>query len=412
MSELAERGARRLEWAREHMPVLAAIREDLKRSGILKGVRIGMALHTEAKTGVLALSLREAGARVRLASCNPLSTDDSVTAALQEVHGLDVYARKWQTTKEYYESLHKVLDLEPDLVIDDGADLMLLLHTKRAELLDGVQGGNEETTTGVIRLRAMAKEGKLRVPVIDVNDAEMKHLFDNRYGTGQSTFDGIMTATNLLVAGKAFVVAGYGWCGRGIAARAKGLGARVIITEIDPVRALEATMDGFEVLPMAKAARLADFIVSATGCKDVVTAKHFPLLRDGVVLANAGHFDNEISKADLDQVAKARRRVREFVDEYVLPGGKRAHLLAEGRLVNLAAGQGHPVEIMDMSFSIQAACAGHLARTAKGLTPGVYPVPETIDDRVARLKLKALRIQVDRLTPTQRAYLESWSEGT
>jgi len=412
MSELAERGARRLEWAREHMPVLAAIREDLKRSGILKGVRIGMALHTEAKTGVLALSLREAGARVRLASCNPLSTDDSVAAALQEVHGLDVYARKWQTTKEYYESLHKVLDLEPDLVIDDGADLMLLLHTKRAELLDGVQGGNEETTTGVIRLRAMAKEGKLRVPVIDVNDAEMKHLFDNRYGTGQSTFDGIMTATNLLVAGKAFVVAGYGWCGRGIAARAKGLGARVIITEIDPVRALEATMDGFEVLPMAKAARLADFIVSATGCKDVVTAKHFPLLRDGVVLANAGHFDNEISKADLDQVAKARRRVREFVDEYVLPGGKRAHLLAEGRLVNLAAGQGHPVEIMDMSFSIQAACAGHLARTAKGLTPGVYPVPETIDDRVARLKLKALRIQVDRLTPTQRAYLESWSEGT
>ncbi|OGS63363.1 MAG: adenosylhomocysteinase [Euryarchaeota archaeon RBG_19FT_COMBO_69_17] len=412
MSELAERGARRLEWAREHMPVLAAIREDLKRSGILKGVRIGMALHTEAKTGVLALSLREAGARVRLASCNPLSTDDSVAAALQEVHGLDVYARKWQTTKEYYESLHKVLDLEPDLVIDDGADLMLLLHTKRAELLDGVQGGNEETTTGVIRLRAMAKEGKLRVPVIDVNDAEMKHLFDNRYGTGQSTFDGIMTATNLLVAGKAFVVAGYGWCGRGIAARAKGLGARVIITEIDPVRALEATMDGFEVLPMAKAARLADFIVSATGCKDVVTAKHFPLLKDGVVLANAGHFDNEISKADLDQVAKARRRVREFVDEYVLPGGKRAHLLAEGRLVNLAAGQGHPVEIMDMSFSIQAACAGHLARTAKGLTPGVYPVPETIDDRVARLKLKALRIQVDRLTPTQRAYLESWSEGT
>ena len=412
MSELAERGARRLEWARDHMPVLAAIRTELKRTRVLKGLRIGMALHTEAKTGVLALSLREGGAQVRLASCNPLSTDDSVTAALQEVHGLDVYARKWQTTKEYYESLHKVLDLEPDLVIDDGADLMLLLHTKRAELLDGVQGGNEETTTGVIRLRAMAKEGKLRVPVIDVNDAEMKHLFDNRYGTGQSTFDGIMTATNLLVAGKAFVVAGYGWCGRGIAARAKGLGARVIITEIDPVRALEATMDGFEVLPMAKAARLADFIVSATGCKDVVTAKHFPLLKDGVVLANAGHFDNEISKADLDQVAKARRRVREFVDEYVLPGGKRAHLLAEGRLVNLAAGQGHPVEIMDMSFSIQAACAGHLARTAKGLTPGVYPVPETIDDRVARLKLKALRIQVDRLTPTQRAYLESWSEGT
>ena len=412
MSELAERGARRLEWAREHMPVLAAIREDLGRSKAVKGLRIGMALHTEAKTGVLALSLKEAGAKIRLASCNPLSTDDSVAAALEETHGLDVYARKWQTTKEYYENLHKVLDLEPDLVIDDGADLIFLLHTKRQELLDGVRGGNEETTTGVIRLRAMERDGKLKFPIIDVNDAKMKHLFDNRYGTGQSTFDGIMTATNLLVAGKAFVVAGYGWCGRGIAMRAKGMGARVIVTEVDPVKAIEASMDGFEVLPMARAVRIAEFIVSATGCKDVLTAKHFSAIKDGVVLANAGHFDNEISKADLDRVAKGKRRVREFVDEYTLPGGKRAYLLAEGRLVNLAAGQGHPVEIMDMSFSIQAVSAAYLARKAKGLEPRVYPVPRQLDDRVARLKLRSMGLALDRLSPDQREYLDSWREGT
>jgi len=412
MSELVERGARRLEWARDHMPVLAAIRDDLKRSKVLKGLRIGMALHTEAKTGVLALSLREAGADVRLASCNPLSTDDSVAAALSEVHGLDVYARKWQTTKEYYENLHKVLDLEPDLVIDDGADLIFLLHTKRTELLERVRGGNEETTTGVIRLRAMERDGKLRFPVIDVNNAKMKHLFDNRYGTGQSTFDGVMTATNLLVAGKAFVVAGYGWCGRGIATRARGMGARVIVTEVDPVKAIEASMDGFEVLPMAKAARIADFIVSATGCRDVVTSRHFPALKDGVVLANAGHFDNEISMADLEKVAKSKRRVRELVDEYVLPGGKRAYLLAEGRLVNLAAGQGHPVEIMDMSFAIQAAAAAYLAKASRRLKPEVYPVPKDLDDRVARLKLKALGIATDALTKEQKAYLGSWQEGT
>jgi len=394
------------------MPVLAAIRDDLKRSKVLKGLRIGMALHTEAKTGVLALSLREAGADVRLASCNPLSTDDSVAAALSEVHGLDVYARKWQTTKEYYENLHKVLDLEPDLVIDDGADLIFLLHTKRTELLERVRGGNEETTTGVIRLRAMERDGKLRFPVIDVNNAKMKHLFDNRYGTGQSTFDGVMTATNLLVAGKAFVVAGYGWCGRGIATRARGMGARVIVTEVDPVKAIEASMDGFEVLPMAKAARIADFIVSATGCRDVVTSRHFPALKDGVVLANAGHFDNEISTADLEKVAKSKRRVRELVDEYVLPGGKRAYLLAEGRLVNLAAGQGHPVEIMDMSFAIQAAAAAYLAKASRRLKPEVYPVPKDLDDRVARLKLKALGIATDALTKEQKAYLGSWQEGT
>jgi adenosylhomocysteinase len=371
-----------------------------------------MALHTEAKTGVLALTLREAGAEVRLASCNPLSTDDSVVAALKEVHRLDVFAKKWQTKEEYYESLHKVLDLKPDLVIDDGADLIFLLHTKRLELLDRVRGGNEETTTGVIRLRSMEKEGSLRFPVIDVNDAKMKHLFDNRYGTGQSTFDGIMNATNLLIAGKAFVVAGYGWCGRGIAMRAKGMGARVIVTEVDPVRAIEAAMDGYEVLPMAEAAKVADFIVSATGDKDIVTKKHFPILKDKVVLANAGHFNNEISLEDLETAAKSKRRVREFVDEYTLPDGKRVHVLAEGRLVNLAAGQGHPVEIMDMSFSIQALSAAHLARHAEELEPRVYAVPEPLDEKVARLKLGTMGIRIDSLSAAQKKYLESWHEGT
>jgi len=412
MSELGERGARRIEWARDHMPVLAAIREELKRKRTLRGLRIGMALHVEAKTGVLALSLREAGASVRLASCNPLSTDDSVATALAEVHGLDVYARKWQSNEEYHENLSKVLDIKPDLVIDDGADLVSLLHTKRVELLKGVRGGNEETTTGIIRLRAMERDGALRFPIIDVNDAQMKHLFDNRYGTGQSTIDGLMNATNLLIAGKTFVVAGYGWTGRGIALRARGMGARVVVTEVDPVKAIEASMDGFEVLPMRKASRAADFIVSATGCKDILTAAHFGGLKDQVVLANAGHFDNEISRVDLERAAKGKRRVREFVDEYVLTGGKRVYLVAEGRLVNLAAGQGHPVEIMDMSFAIQAVSAGYLAEHAAGLKPRLYPVPESLDLKVARLKLGSLGIRTDRLTKEQRAYLESWREGT
>ena len=412
MSELAERGARRIEWARDHMPVLMTIREELIRKKTLRGLRIGMALHVEAKTAVLALALSDAGAKVRLASCNPLSTDDSVATALAEAHRFDVYARKWQTTSEYYDNLNKVLDLKPDLVIDDGADLIHLLHTKRRELLEGIRGGNEETTTGVVRLRAMARDGALRFPVIDVNDAQMKHLFDNRYGTGQSTFDGLMNATNLLIAGKTIVVAGYGWTGRGIAMRARGMGARVVVTEVDPVKAIEASMEGYEVLPMNKAARIGDFIISATGCKDIVTAAHVPLLKDGVVLANAGHFDNEISKADLERLAKGKRRVREFVDEYTLSGGKRAYLVAEGRLVNISAGQGHPVEIMDMSFSIQALSAGYLAQHAKRLTPGVHPVPPELDLRVARLKLQSLGTRIDRLSTKQRAYLDSWKEGT
>src|SRR5438309_972103 len=412
MSELSERGARRIEWARDHMPVLAAIRESLKQRKTLRGLRIAMALHVEAKTGVLALSLQEAGAKVRLASCNPLSTDDSVASALSEAYGLEVYAKKWETAEEYYANLHKVLDLKPDLVIDDGADLVFLLHTKRTELLSGVRGGNEETTTGIIRLRAMERDGALRFPIVDVNDAQMKHLFDNRYGTGQSTIDGLMTATNLLIAGRTFVVAGSGWTGRGIAMRARGTGARVVVTEVDPVKAIEASMDGFEVLPMRSAVREADFIVSATGCKDIVTAAHFPAMKDGVVLANAGHFDNEISKADLQKAAKATSQIREFVDEYTLTGGKRAYLVAEGRLVNIAAGQGHPVEIMDMSFAIQAVSAGSLAADGRRVQPRVYPVPPALDMKVARLKLRSMGVRIDHLTKAQRGYLESWREGT
>src|SRR3989454_732014 len=323
------------------MPVLATVRKDLVASKALKGVRVGMALHTEAKTGVLALTLKEAGAKVRLASCNPLSTDDSVAAALNERFGLETHAKKWETTDQYYENLNRILDLEPDLVIDDGADLIHLLHTKRTDLLRSVRGGNEETTTWIVRLRAMEKEGKLAFPVVDVNDAKMKHLFDNRYGTGQSTMDGILTATNLLVAGKTFVVAGYGWCGRGIASRAHGLGANVVVTEIDPVKAIEATMDGFRVMPMAEAVTVADFIVSATGMKDVVREDHLRAIKDGCVLANAGHFDNEISKADLERLGK-KRRGGGVGEEEQIEGGEKGYILAEGRLVDLAAGPGRP----------------------------------------------------------------------
>lgn len=412
MSEEVERGERRLLWAKEHMRILTKAREEIKSSGVLKGLKISMALHVEAKTGALALALKEAGANVRLASCNPLSSDDSVVAALKGKYRVETFARKGETRQEYYENLNKALDLRPNLVIDDGADLITLLHTARTELLDSVRGGNEETTTGVIRLKAMERDGKLRFPVIDVNDARMKHLFDNRYGTGQSTLDGIMTATNLLIAGKTFVVAGYGWCGRGIALRAKGMGARVIVTEVDPVKAIEAHMDGFEVMPMLDAARRADLIVSATGCKDVVTERCFNVIKDRCILANSGHFDNEISKSDLERIAISKRRVREYVDEYRLKDGRRVYLLADGRLVNLVAGQGHPVDIMDMSFAIQALSAAYLALHSAEMSEGVHPVPQSIDEKVARLKLEEIGLGIDSLTATQRKYLAGWGEGT
>ncbi len=412
MDELIGKGVRRLEWARAHMGVLQAIRERLVEDGTLKGVKVAMALHVEAKTGILALTLAEAGADVRLASCNPLSTDDSVAAALQSHYGLDTYAKKGESNEEYYANLNAVLDIRPDFVIDDGADLITILHTSRRELLGNVKGGNEETTTGVVRLRAMASEGKLEFPVISVNDAHMKFMFDNRYGTGQSTFDGFMNATNLLIAGKRLVVAGYGWCGRGIAMRAKGMGANVIVTEIDPVRAIEAKMDGFEVMPMLDAARIADIIITASGNKDIVRREHLEVLKGGCVMGNSGHFDNEISKTALEELAGPPRRVRESVDQYTFRDGRHAYLIAEGRLMNLAAGQGHPVEIMDMSFAIQALSLEHLVKDHAALQPKVYNVPEELDQMVARTKLEVMGVRIDELTAEQRKYLHGWQEGT
>lgn len=412
MDELIDKGVRRLEWARAHMGVLRAIGERLVEDRTLKGVKVAMALHVEAKTGILALTLAEAGAEVRLASCNPLSTDDSVSMALRKHYGLDTYAKKGESNEEYYANLNAVLDIRPDFVIDDGADLITILHTTRRDLLGNVKGGNEETTTGVMRLRAMAAEGKLEFPVISVNDAHMKFMFDNRYGTGQSTFDGFMNATNLLIAGKRMVVAGYGWCGRGIAMRAKGMGANVIVTEIDPVRAIEAKMDGFEVMPMIDAARIADIIITASGNKDIVRREHLEVLKDGCVLGNSGHFDNEISKTALEALSGPPLRVRESVDQYTFRDGRHAYLIAEGRLMNLAAGQGHPVEIMDMSFAIQALSLEHLVRNHATLQPKVYNVPEELDQMVARTKLEVMGVRIDELTAEQRKYLQGWQEGT
>jgi adenosylhomocysteinase len=394
------------------MKVLGKIRERMVKEKVFEGMKVGMALHTEAKTAVLALTIQEAGAEVRLTGCNPLSTDDSVAYALNKEYGLETYAKKGQSNKDYYASLNKVLDMKPDFVIDDGADLIFLLHTKRKELLRTVKGANEETTTGVVRLRSMAQEGALKFPVMNVNDAYMKYLFDNRYGTGQSTMDGIMTATNLVIAGRNFVVAGYGWCGRGIAMRAKGMGADVAITEVDAIKAIEAKCDGFAVMPMSEAAKNADFIVTATGCKDVVTAEDLRVMKDGCVLANSGHFNNEVSIPALEKMSKGHKKVRESVVEYRLKNGRKVYLLADGRLVNLAAGQGHPVEIMDMSFSIQALCLEYIDMSAQTLEPDVYDVPDHLDKLVADIKLQTMGIRIDKLTKEQQAYIRSWREGT
>jgi adenosylhomocysteinase len=412
MDELIEKGIRRLEWARAHMEVLDDIRTRLVKEGTLRGVKVAMALHVEAKTGILALTLQEAGAVVRLASCNPLSTDDSVATALREHYGLETFARKGESNEEYYANLNAALDMGPDFVIDDGADLITILHTTRRELLPRVKGGNEETTTGVVRLRAMAADGKLEFPVISVNDAHMKYMFDNRYGTGQSTFDGFMNATNLLIAGKRLVVAGYGWCGRGIALRAKGMGASVTVTEVDPVRAIEARMDGYEVMPMLDAVRTADIIICATGDRDIIREEHLLVMNDGCVMGNSGHFDNEISKTALEALAGRPKRVRESVDEYAFPDGRRAYLIAEGRLMNLAAGQGHPVEIMDMSFAIQALSLEHLVKHHTAMAAKVHNVPEELDQQVALTKLETMGVRIDHLTEEQARYLRGWQEGT
>jgi adenosylhomocysteinase len=412
--DAVEEGTKRIEWARTHMGVLGAIRTRFEKDQPLKGLKVGMALHVEAKTAMLALTLKAAGAEVRLASCNPDSTDDRIAAALNEHYELPTFAKKGESKEEYYNNLNQVLDLQPDYVIDDGCDLVFLAHTKRTEVLDNIKGGCEETTTGVVRLQAMHRDNALKFPVMNINDALMKHLFDNRYGTGQSTFDGIFHSTNMIIAGKTIVVAGYGWCGRGIAMRAKGLGADVIVTEVDPVKAIEARLDGNRVMPMLEAVKHADMIISATGMTQVVTKAHIPHLKDGVVLCNSGHFDNEVYKPDLDEAAKSRKIVRDGVIGYEFKDGRKAYLLSEGRLVNLASGQGHPVEIMDMSFAIQALSLAWL--TEKGgkhnVAPGVVPVPTEIDQEVARLKLDTLGIQIDELTTEQTEYASAWQHGT
>ena len=411
-NELLNKGVLRLHWAEMHTPVLQLIRERFKKEKPLKGLKVAMALHTEAKTGILAITLAEAGAEIRLASCNPLSTDDSVALALREKYGLQVFAKKGESQEEYYSHLNSVLDMGPDYIIDDGADLIAMVHTTRRELLKNIKGANEETTTGVVRLKALANDGKLEFPVMAVNDAKMKFLFDNRYGTGQSTFDGWMNATNLMVSGKHLVVAGYGWCGKGVAMRAKGLGACVTVTEVDPVRAIEAKMDGFEVMPMEEAVKNADIVITVTGCKDIVTAKHLKVMKDGCVMGNVGHFDNEINKKDLEALSTDITRVREFVDEYKMKDGRRLYLIGEGRLMNLAAGQGHPAEIMDMSFAVQALSLEYLVKNHDKMEAKVYTAPAEIDTMIAEHKLQAMGVRIDSLSDEQKSYITGWEEGT
>ncbi len=410
--ERAEAGRRRIEWAWAEMPVLRALHEELSQDRPLAFLRVVGCLHITTETANLARTLKAAGAEVSLCASNPLSTQDDVAAALVHEWGIAVFARRGEDTETYYRHIEAVIAREPQITLDDGADLISTLHRDHPDRLDGILGGTEETTTGVIRLRAMAADGALRYPVIAVNDAMTKHLFDNRYGTGQSALDGVIRATNILLAGRTFVVVGYGWCGRGIALRAKGHGAHVIVTEVDPLRALEAAMDGYRVMPLIEAARAADFIVTATGDKHVVGAEHLRVAKDGCVLANAGHFNVEINIPALEAMSTGKTRPRPAVEEYTLADGRRLRLLAEGRLVNLAAAEGHPSAVMDMSFANQVLAVRHLYRHGRELPPAVHPVPAELDAEVARRKLAALGIAIDALTDEQRRYLASWQEGT
>ncbi len=409
---LAEKGRFRIQWAENDMPVLRQIRDRFKKEQPLKGLRIAACLHVTTETANLMWTLVEGGADVVLSASNPLSTQDDVAASLVAHFEMPVFAIKGEDNATYYRHLRSTLEFKPNITMDDGADLLSTLHKERTDLLPGVIGGTEETTTGVIRLRAMAKAGALKYPVIAVNDALTKHFFDNRYGTGQSTIDGIVRATNLLFAGKVFVVGGYGWCSRGIASRGRGLGARVVVTEVDPLRALEALMDGFEVMTMEQAAKIGDIFVTATGDKNVIDERHFPYLKDGAVISNSGHFNVEINIPELEKLAVEKRQVREFVEQFIMKDGRRINLLAEGRLVNLAAAEGHPSSVMDMSFANQALSCEYIARHGKELPKNVFPVPTDIDKEIARLKLEAMGITIDKLTPEQEAYLASWEEGT
>ncbi len=409
---LAEQGRFRIQWAAREMPVLALLEERFRKERPLAGLRLSACLHVTTETANLMHVLQAGGADVVLCASNPLSTQDDVTAALVAHQEMSVYAIKGEDNETYYQHIQAALDHRPHLTMDDGADLVSTLHKGRQELLSNVIGGTEETTTGVIRLRAMAADGVLRCPIIAVNDALTKHFFDNRYGTGQSTIDGIVRATNVLLAGKNFVVGGYGWCSRGIAMRASGMGANVIVTEVDPLRALEAVMDGYRVMTMLEAAKIGDIFVTSTGDINVIDRHHMDVMKDGAIMCNSGHFNVEINIPALEEVAVEKRRVRTFLDEYHLPDGRRLYLIGEGRLVNLAAAEGHPSAVMDMSFANQALCAQYIAQNAADLDPKVYGVPEEIDLEIARLKLDAMGTRIDVLTPEQEKYLSSWEEGT
>ena len=408
---LAEAGRLRIEWASREMPVIKLIGERFTKEKPLNGIRISACLHITSETANLALALKEGGADIILCASNPLSTQDDAAAALVE-YGIPVNAIKGEDEETYYKHINTALDHKPQLTIDDGADLVTTLHTKRSELIKNVIGGTEETTTGVIRLRSLEKAGKLKYPLIAVNDAQTKYLFDNRYGTGQSTIDGITRATNILWAGKKVVICGYGWCGRGIALRAKGLGSQVIVTEVEPLHALEAVMDGYQVMPLMEAARVGDIFITTAGNKNVIDKAHLQVMKDGAILANSGHFNVEINIPALESMAHSQRRIRPFVDEYTLNNGRHLYLLGEGRLINLAAAEGHPASVMDMSFANQALCLEYMVKNRERLKPKIYPVPEEIDKQIARLKLNSMGINIDSLTPEQKEYLTSWEQGT
>jgi adenosylhomocysteinase len=410
--QLASEGKLRTEWAARDMPVLGRIRRRFAREKPLKGKRIVACLHVTTETANLARTLQAGGADVALCASNPLSTQDDVAAHLVKNWGIPTFAVNGEDNETYYRHIHSALDLKPHMTMDDGADVVSVIHGDRKDLVRGILGGTEETTTGVIRLKAMAAQKVLLYPIISVNDANTKHFFDNRYGTGQSTLDGILRATNRLLAGSTFVVSGYGWCGRGLAMRASGAGANVIVTEVDSLRALEAVMDGYRVMPMSEAAKVGDFFVTVTGDIKVIRREHFRAMKDGAIVANSGHFNVELDIESLEKMAKKKRSVRKFVDEYTLPGGKRINLLGEGRLVNLAAAEGHPAAVMDMSFANQALSAEYLATRKKRLSRDVHPVPAEIDSAVADLKLKAMGVGIDRLTKEQEKYLAAWDMGT
>lgn len=410
--KLANKGALRIEWARNNMPVLALIAGRFAKEKPLKGLKVAACLHVTTETGVLMEALKAGGAEIRLCASNPLSTQDDVAASLVKNLKIQVFSIKGEDTKTYYKHLEAALDNKPDITMDDGADLVSTIHQRPASEHSNIIGGTEETTTGVIRLRALAQQGKLRYPIIAVNDALTKHLFDNRYGTGQSTIDGIIRATNKLLAGSNFVVCGYGWCARGVAMRAKGMGAKVIVVEVDPLRALEATMDGYEVMPIKDAAKIGDIFVTATGDIRIIRKEHFAVMKDGAIVANTGHFNVEIDIPALESLTRKKKTIRDFTEEYILKNGRKIYLLGEGRLINLAAAEGHPAQVMDMSFANQALSAEYIATCYKRLRKDVHKVPTTIDENIAALKLKSMGIKIDTLTPEQEKYLTSWEIGT